>query len=127
MAGFATNDTLVKFASESINMGEVMLIRGIFATLYAPRPGDRYDDRRFVASQDMVDASDRALVHWHFHVAERSNASYAGPSLEDLDYAGRQGRTCVVFTSLDGRRLDADYFQRGGVIVDLGVVRKPGE
>lgn len=33
MAGFATNDTLVKFASESINMGEVMLIRGIFATV----------------------------------------------------------------------------------------------
>lgn len=32
MAGFAANDTLVKFASATINMGEVMLIRGIFAT-----------------------------------------------------------------------------------------------
>lgn len=124
-AGYDERDLKTEYGGlvQAVEGGE----RPFIATLYAPRPGDRYDDRRFVASQDMVDASDRALVHWHFHVAERSNASYAGPSLEDLDYATRQGRTCVVFTSLDGRRLNADYFQRGGIIVDLGVVRKPGE
>ncbi len=32
MAGFAGNDTLIKFVSASMNMGQVMLIRGIFAT-----------------------------------------------------------------------------------------------
>lgn len=127
-AGYDERDTKTEYG------GLIQAVEGpdaggkpFIATLYAPRPGDRYDDRRFVASQDMVDASDRALLHWHFHVAERSNAQYAGPSLEDLDYAGRQGRTCAVFTSLDGRRLNADYFQRGGIIIDLGVVRKPGE
>ena len=32
MAGFTLNDTLTKLSSESINMGQVMLIRGLFAT-----------------------------------------------------------------------------------------------
>ena len=72
----------------------------------------------------MIDASDRALVHWHFHVAERSNSAYAGPSLEDLDYATRQGRTCVVLTSIEKDRLNADIFMPGNLIVDLGVVEK---
>jgi hypothetical protein len=123
-AGYDERDTKTEYGG-LIQAVDGDAARPFIATLYAPRPGDRYDDRRFVASQDMVDAGDRALLHWHFHVAERSNASYAGPSLEDLDYAGRQGRTCVVFTSLDSSKLDADYFQRGGIIVDLGVVRRP--
>lgn len=33
MAGFTANDTITKFVSASMNMGQVMLIRGIFATL----------------------------------------------------------------------------------------------
>lgn len=33
MAGFTTNDAITKHASEAINMGQVMLIRGLFATL----------------------------------------------------------------------------------------------
>lgn len=34
MAGFTLNDTLVKLASASMNMGQVMFIRGLFATLF---------------------------------------------------------------------------------------------
>jgi drug/metabolite transporter (DMT)-like permease len=33
MAAFTINDTIVKFASESINVGQVMFVRGLFATL----------------------------------------------------------------------------------------------
>jgi drug/metabolite transporter (DMT)-like permease len=33
MAGFTANDTMTKFASASMNMGQVMLIRGLFATV----------------------------------------------------------------------------------------------
>jgi drug/metabolite transporter (DMT)-like permease len=33
MAGFTLNDTLVKAAAEDMNMGQVMFIRGIFATI----------------------------------------------------------------------------------------------
>lgn len=127
-AGYDLRDTkteygglLQAFAAESEGTKPA---GGFIATLYAPRPGDRFDDRRFVASQDMIDASDRALVHWHFHVAERSNSSYAGPSLEDLDYATRQGRTCMVLTSLDRYRLNADVFLPGNIVVDLGVIEK---
>jgi len=32
MAGFAMNDAIAKLASQSMNMGQVMLVRGIFAT-----------------------------------------------------------------------------------------------
>lgn len=32
MAGFTANDALVKLASESMNMGQVMVVRGLFAT-----------------------------------------------------------------------------------------------
>jgi len=34
MAGFTMNDALTKLAGESINMGQVMLIRGVFATVF---------------------------------------------------------------------------------------------
>jgi drug/metabolite transporter (DMT)-like permease len=33
MAAFTINDTIVKFASETINVGQVMFVRGLFATL----------------------------------------------------------------------------------------------
>jgi drug/metabolite transporter (DMT)-like permease len=33
MAGFTANDTMTKFVSASMNMGQVMLIRGLFATV----------------------------------------------------------------------------------------------
>src|SRR3954452_17249725 len=33
MAGFTANDTMTKFVSASMNMAEVMLIRGLFATV----------------------------------------------------------------------------------------------
>lgn len=34
MAGFAMNDTITKYTSASMNMGQVMLVRGLFATLF---------------------------------------------------------------------------------------------
>src|SRR5262245_56540799 len=32
MAGFTVNDALVKYASSGMNLGQVMLVRGLFAT-----------------------------------------------------------------------------------------------
>ena len=34
MAGFTLNDGIAKHASESMNMGQVMFVRGAFATLF---------------------------------------------------------------------------------------------
>ncbi len=95
------------------------------ATLYPPRPAQRKGDDLFVASTDMILASDIALLHYHFHAADVDNARYAGPSPLDLDYATSLGRNCVVLTSLSRDRLAVDYYQPGGVVVDLGELSTP--
>jgi hypothetical protein len=97
------------------------------AVLYPPRPGNRRGDREFVASSDMISQGDRATAHYHFHVQERRNSDYAGPSHGDMNYAARMGRTCLVFTSVDSDALDADLYQPDGVVLDLGVIKLPPE
>lgn len=96
------------------------------AVLYQPRPGQRVNDTTFIASDDMISASDRSLAHYHFHAAERNNAAYAGPSLEDMDYATLFGRACLVVTSLGSDELAVDYYQPGGIVIDLGTIVAPG-
>lgn len=96
------------------------------AMLFPPRPGQRQGDERFVASDDMLNASDAALLHYHMHVQKERNEQYAGPSPGDLIYAARFGRSCVVFTSVGkGGRMNVDYYQPDGVVVDLGEVEPP--
>lgn len=95
---------------------------GFDAILYPPRPSQRLNDTTFVASQDMIDQSDTALAHYHFHAQHRSNDQYAGPSLGDLKYAARSGRTCVVFTTVGKDRMDIDVYSPDGSVVDLGAV-----
>jgi hypothetical protein len=93
--------------------------------MYPPRPGARRGDKEFVASTDMMEQSDRSLAHYHFHVQEARNASYAGPSAADLAYADRLGRNCLVFTSVGKDTMDVDYYQPGGMILDLGEIERP--
>ena len=95
------------------------------AVLFVPRANQRRHDRQFVASQDMIDASDRALAHYHFHVQKARNREFAGPSMTDLVTAARLGRTGLVFTSIDRDLLNADLYQPDGVLIDLGEVRRP--
>jgi len=96
------------------------------AMLYPPRPGQRQGDERFVASDDMLAASDLALVHYHLHAQKERNEAYAGPSPGDLLYAARFGRSCIVFTAVGkGGRMNADFYQPDGVVIDLGEVVPP--
>jgi len=95
------------------------------AVLFRPRARDRTDDRRFVASQDMMRYSDRALAHYHFHANERNNADYAGPSLADFENARASGRTSIVLTSIKADELNVDVYFPTGAVVDLGVLRRP--
>ncbi len=88
--------------------------------LFPPRPGQRQGDQKFIASDDMLAASDLALAHYHFHAQKRQNGDYAGPSEGDMVYAARYGRTCLVLTSLGERELAVDLYQPDGVILDLG-------
>lgn len=96
----------------------------IVAWLFPPRPGQRPNDTEFVAPEEMILSSDRALAHFHFHVHRARNSEVAGPSAGDLEYAARCGRNCLVFTSLGTEELDVDYYQPNGVVVDLGTIEQ---
>jgi len=96
---------------------------GYRAILFRPRARDRISDERFVASDDMMRFSDRALVHYHFHANERNNAKYAGPSYADFINAETSGRTSIVITSLKDDELNIDLYQPNGIVIDLGVIR----
>jgi hypothetical protein len=110
---------------KNLGLGEVVREEWV-AVLYPPRPGQRQGDQRFVASDDMIAASDLALAHYHLHAQRERNGEYAGPSPGDLAYAARSGRACVVFTSVgSGGRLNVDYYQPDGAVIDLGEVVPP--
>lgn len=98
---------------------------GFEALHFPPRPAQRSGDTRFVASEDLLAAATTALFHHHFHVSHRRNAAYAGPSAADIGYARRHGCAALVFTSVDGDRLNVDYYQPDGVELDLGTIRRP--
>ncbi len=92
---------------------------------YPPRPSQRLGDNRFVASDDLLNAGVAALFHYHFHATTYANRKYAGPSLADLEYARRYGRSCLVLTFVDRDTLNVDYYQPDGARVDLGVIERP--
>jgi len=101
--------------------------------LYMPRSAQRLGDLKFIASDEMVSASDLALAHYHFHVQIEKNAEYAGPSKGDLEYAQRMGRSCVVVTSIREGVMALDYYQPSldwknglgeGTTIDLGELSK---
>jgi len=94
------------------------------AFLYPPRASTRKSDNEFVASEEMVLASDLSLAHFHLQVQHAKNRKFAGPSQGDLVYAARSGRTCVVFTSIDQDTLNVDVYQPNGVVIDLGEIRR---
>ena len=97
---------------------------GFRLILFRPRARDRRDDQRFIASDDMIKFSDRALAHYHLHVQKARNGKYAGPSAEDLRYSARSGRTCLVFTSLNADTMNADLYAPDGTLIDLGEISR---
>lgn len=95
------------------------------ARLYPPRSAQRFADDRFIASNDMMAAADRALAIYHFHTQRYRNDEYAGPSDGDIEFAASSGRSCVVFTSIREGTVNADYYQPNGVVIDLGELKVP--
>ncbi len=98
--------------------------RGFHVQSFPPRGSTTPDDRRFTAPREMIEHSSAAAAHFHMHVSQRRNRDYAGPSPEDLDYAARFGRTCIVLTSLDSSTLNADVYFPTGAVVDLGELER---
>jgi hypothetical protein len=88
-------------------------------------PRVREHDRKFLASQAMMDAGYTALFHFHLHVQRERNGEYAGPGFGDVNYAQNTRTNCLVFTSVGAGVLNADYYRHDRVLVDLGEVTRP--
>lgn len=93
---------------------------------YLPRPMHREHDRKFVPPIELLERTERALAHYHFHVQRPNNGAFAGPGEGDLITAARTGRTSLVLTSISVDELNVDYYQPDGARVDLGVLTRPG-
>lgn len=92
--------------------------------MFMPRGSERAGDRRFFAPQELINASELALAQYHFHVQTWRNSDFAGPSVEDLQFAFRFGRTCVVLSGVAEGRLNVDFYQPDGVVIDLGMLER---
>ncbi|MCA9293831.1 MAG: hypothetical protein KDA20_08455 [Phycisphaerales bacterium] len=95
------------------------------AVSFPPRPTERFGDRQFVASDDMIKRGDTALFHYHFHVQDHSNRNYAVPSGGDYETAQRLGRASLVFTFIDRDHLNVDLYFPSGKLIDLGAIERP--
>lgn len=92
---------------------------------FPPRANQRAGDERFIAPDEMLVHGSDALFHYHFHVNKLKNADYSAPSEDDLKYATTHGRACLVLTFINASTLGVDYYQPGGVVIDLGEFTRP--
>lgn len=89
------------------------------------KPEIRRHDRKFVPSSAMLQRLYTGLAHYHFHAQEFKNRDYAGPGRGDLESADQLQANCLVLTFIDRQTINVDYYQPGGIAIDLGVISKP--
>ncbi len=82
-------------------------------------------DRRFIAPPELLQRMFTGIAHYHFHAQAHDNTAYAGPGAGDQAFIDRFGATAVLLTFLDRDRLNVDYCQPDGVVIDLGDIRRP--
>jgi len=90
---------------------------------YIP-PALRDHDRKYVASDDLMNQVYYGFAHFHMHAQYYNNSDWAGPGRGDLDFADRTGLNCLLFTSIRKNIFNTDYYQPGRVVVDLGSVAR---
>jgi hypothetical protein len=88
-------------------------------------PVIRENDKKFISSQDMLDAAYVGIFHFHLHVQKVRNAQFAGPGFGDTNYADSTRANCLVFTSINENTLNVDYYRYDRVVVDLGEIKRP--
>lgn len=83
------------------------------------RHNERYDppEKLFERLRD-------GLAHVHFHAQAHDSGRYAGPGRGDMEFVENNRVNAVVFTFVDKDTLNADAYFPGGVVVDLGCVRR---
>ncbi len=104
--------------------GGVLVGEGGRVVALAYPPEIRLHDLKFYSSDALIRRMYTGLAHYHFHAQQFNNASYAGPGAGDLGFVERLRASAVVFTFLDRDTLGVDYYQPGGVVVDLGTIKR---
>lgn len=84
----------------------------------------RAHDRKFYSSPSLIEAMYTAVAHYHFHAQHHRNAPFAGPGEGDRAFANRLRPTALVLTFIDRDTLNVDYYQAGGVVIDLGMIHR---
>ena len=87
-------------------------------------PSLRRHDLEFVPPDEMMCRLYTACAHYHFHAQAHRNGEYAGPGGGDLRAADKLNFNFLVFTFIDRNTLNVDYYQPGGIVIDLGVIRR---
>ena len=87
-------------------------------------PVIRAHDQKFFSSDALVKQMYTGVAHYHFHAQQHMNEAFAGPGVGDLKFVESLRANAVVFTFLDRDTLGVDYYQPGGVVIDLGVIRR---
>lgn len=88
-------------------------------------PRTRVADDRFLAPQALFDDGYTALFHIHNHAQKYRNGRYAGPHIGDMEYADETGANGLVFTFIDPKTMNVDFYRHDAVIVDLGTISRP--
>ena len=89
-------------------------------------PRMKTGDNKFQATQAMFEKGYTSLFHFHFHAQSYDNSQYAGPHIGDMTYARNTRANCLVFTFLNSKTMNVDFYRHGRVVVDLGQIRRPG-
>ncbi len=108
----------------STEYGGVLEIKDARPVAHFYRPLTRVNDFRYVPRPEMIEHMYTAVAHFHFHAQHVDNSMHAGPGLGDVRLADRLNPNGLVFTSIDKDRLNVDYYQPGGTVVDLGTLRR---
>lgn len=113
------------YADRSTEHGGVLKLDEADRWMAQPfQPLLRAHDNAYYASPEHIAAMYHGLAHYHFHAQRHKAADVAGPGGGDLRFAERMRASCVVLTFLDRDTLNVDYYAAGGVVVDLGVIRR---
>ncbi|MCC6683099.1 MAG: hypothetical protein IT445_19555 [Phycisphaeraceae bacterium] len=96
--------------------------QSVCAIAYPSDPGAH--DRQFVAPTSLLMEAVRGGLHYHFHAQAHRSARYAGPGRGDLAFVDRYQIAAVVLTFIDENTLNVDYYQPGGVVIDLGSITR---
>ena len=81
-------------------------------------------NRQYAPREEMIRHCYTGLAHYHFHAQSHNNRAHAGPGLGDVETADNLDFNFLVFTFIDKDRLNVDYHQPGGAVVDLGTLRR---